>query len=1255
MKIFRPVLLVLNGLLMGPPANALEFTNVTLAAGIDHVFDQDPANLDTDPEHPVMTGGAVAEDFNGDGWVDLFVLQGGLSPNMLYINQGDGTFVEEAVSRGVGQTGRHTATCGADYDSDGDVDLLVVNAVAGFHLLLTNDGTGHFALDTTQFPNPVMRNSSASWADTNGDGLLDLAIGAWNNEGGGDLFQEGDITIYRNQGAGSFVAYQTIPGSWNYVPHFADLNGDGWVDLLQVADFSQTEWFFNNGSGIFLPGGSSDIENGMGVATGDPDNDGDLDIFMTAIRDENVDPSVIQYTGTGTSGNRFLRNVGGGEFVDATTQAGVRDGHWGWGAVFGDFDNDGDEDLYHVNGWPAYIVDEPYAGTPSVLFENNGSMVFSEVAASSGDAADTGQGRCVVSFDYDNDGDLDLFIVNNNVLNPLPGGQFTISPGQPVLLRNDTAPAGNWLKVRVAGAAPYHSHGMGVRLHCSLPGKNQMREINASSNYNGHGPYRIAHFGAGAQTEFQQVRAAFPGGREVWRDHVAVNQEIVIHSPKASVTSTQVDPAESVEFEIRGADLPAGAVVVWSYLGVDYANPATIQFTTPGAHSVVASVYADSSETELLWAERHPVEVNNTGAPVPSIARLWNEELLQSIRMDFPDPAVHARNLFHVSVAMWDAWAAYDPTAVGYIHREEQSPVDVEAARHEAISYAAYRVLHHRYSKSVNASTSLVLFDARMAALGYPTATTTLTGDSPAAVGNRVAAAVLAWGESDGSREDTFYDDPSYEPVNAPMRIELSGTTLADPNRWQPLRFTRAFTQNGLTTSTTQVFVGSHWGWVRPFALANESPIHLDPGLPPQLGGQGDTAYKQGNLDVIRFSSWLDPDDGVMIDISPKSKGLNSLGANDGTGHGTAPNPVTGEPYQEQWVKRADYGRVIAEFWADGPESETPPGHWNKLANQVADHPLADKRFRGQGPVLDELEWDVKLYFALNAALHDSAVAAWGCKRYYDYIRPISAIRHMSGSGILPEVAGLVEKITAESSAPGERHAALVAGDASIGDTAIYAWGGEPADPVTEYSGSEWILGVDWLPYQRDTFVTPAFAGYVSGHSTFSRAAAEVLAYFTGTPYFPGGLGSYTKKAGSLEFEYGPSTDVTLEWATYYDAADEAGISRLYGGIHVPADDGPGRIMGSTAGIRAMRLAEKYYDGTILAQPIRAKSIRNGGQFIVQADVIRGMYMKLQSSSDLTDWEDITEPQQILDPNPSWTIDSTLPKYFFRVVQQPSP
>ena len=184
------------------------------------------------------------------------------------------------------------------------------------------------------------------------------------------------------------------------------------------------------------------------------------------------------------------------------------------------------------------------------------------------------------------------------------------------------------------------------------------------------------------------------------------------------------------------------------------------------------------------------------------------------------------------------------------------------------------------------------------------------------------------------------------------------------------------------------------------------------------------------------------------------------------------------------------------------------PPHWNTLANYVTDHPLLERRLGGEGPVLDPLEWDVKLYLALNGAVHDAAVCAWGLKGHYDYVRPITAIRHMAGLGQssdpelpsydphgLPLEPGVAELITEESAAPGERHAHLAE---HIGEIAVYSWLRKPEEG-TDYTGVDWILGIDWVPYQRDTFVTPPFAGYISGHSTFSRSAAEVMARFTGS------------------------------------------------------------------------------------------------------------------------------------------------------------
>jgi len=576
-----------------------------------------------------------------------------------------------------------------------------------------------------------------------------------------------------------------------------------------------------------------------------------------------------------------------------------------------------------------------------------------------------------------------------------------------------------------------------------------------------------------------------------------------------------------------------------------------------------------------------------------SVARQWDEELLAAIRVDTPRPTVHARNLFHTAVAMYDAWAAYDHTAVPYVAHESAASTDVEAARATAISFAAYRVLSARFARSVGAPRSLPSFDARLQALGYDKDFTSTTGDSPAAVGNRIGAAVLAYGLTDGANEvDDYADTTGYVPVNAPLVVKNPGTVMVDPNRWQPLTLDVAISQNGIPLPQTQVFVGSRWENVKPFALTRSDPndIYLDPGPQPMLGGVGDAEFKQVHLDVLRRSSQLDPDDGATIDISPAVRGDNPLGTNDGTGHPV--NPATGLPYPPNVVKRGDWGRVLAEFWADGPKSETPPGHWNVIANLVSDDPRTEKRIGGTGSILDDLEWDVKIYFAVNGAVHDAAIAAWSVKRKYDGVRPISAIRYMGRLGQssdpmapsfkaegLPLEPGLVEVITAATTAPGERHEALAGHE---GEIAVYAWPGEPDNPKTQVNRPRWLRAVEWIPYQKKTFVTPAFPGYISGHSSFSRAAAEVMTRFTGSLYFPGGVGEFVaEKDADLTFELGPSETVVLQWATYYDAADEAGQSRLWGGIHVSPDDFRGRITGSQVGIAAFDLAARYFDGRI--------------------------------------------------------------------------
>lgn len=592
-----------------------------------------------------------------------------------------------------------------------------------------------------------------------------------------------------------------------------------------------------------------------------------------------------------------------------------------------------------------------------------------------------------------------------------------------------------------------------------------------------------------------------------------------------------------------------------------------------------------------------------------SVARQWDEQILDAIRIDTPRPPVHARNLFHLSTAMYDAWAAYDSKAKPFLTTARPASADIAGDRAIAISFAAYRVLAERYSEklALGYEASQQRFMDKMHQLGLDLRFTSTEGDLPAAVGNRIAAAVIAHGLSDGSNGSINYDDPTYAAVNKPLIVKnpdidftdpADPAYLLDPNRWQPLALDKIVSQNGIPLpGKVQTFIGSQWGDVIPFALTKAKPtdLYLDPGPPPQLGGAEDAAFKAQALQVIELASQLTPDDPATMDISPGAIGNNPVGSNAGTGHPV--NPITGQPYAPVVVKRGDFGRVLAEYWADGPHSETPPGHWNSIANAVADAPGFERRFRGAGPVLDPLEWDIKTYFALNGAVHDAAIACWGGKRKYDGVRPITMVRAMAKYGQssdpllpsynplgLPLKPGVAELITDETAAPGGRHAHLVApqGAGKLGDIAVLSWPGGPADIKTQYSGVRWVLGKAWVPYQRATFVTPAFAGYFSGHSTFSRSAAEVLAGITGSPYFPGGFheGFVAKANKYLIHELGPSEDIRLQWASYFDAADQAGQSRLWGGIHVQADDFTGRRVGQEIGRAAFARAAKYFDGS---------------------------------------------------------------------------
>lgn len=619
-----------------------------------------------------------------------------------------------------------------------------------------------------------------------------------------------------------------------------------------------------------------------------------------------------------------------------------------------------------------------------------------------------------------------------------------------------------------------------------------------------------------------------------------------------------------------------------------------------------------------------------------SIARQWNEVMLQAIRRDYTRPPVHARNLFHFSIAVYDAWAVYDPHAQTYMLGKTVNnhtchfdsvliPDDVAAARNKAISYAAYRLLSHRFASSPNAEQSQKSFDQLMRHLGYDPAFTSLEyrDNNPASLGNYIAWSVITMGFSDGANEKNKFKPTYYKEVNTPLVFSNSGNPgIKDPNRWQPLKLDIAVDQNGHLVAGTQKFQSPEWGNVTPFALlpedatvyqrdGHEYRVYLDPGPVPTLdtANASDLISKELKWSVALVAAWAghhNPADGVQWDVSPGAIGnLKNYpasifdyknfynffkGSDNSEGHSL--NPKTQQPYATNKVLRGDYTRVLAAYWADGPNSETPPGHWFTILNHINDHPDFQRKMEGQGATLDKLEWDVKSYLLLGGALHDAAIAAWSVKGWYDAARPLSLFRYMAAKGQcsdpslpsyhpagLPLMDGFIELITSNDKL------AQTDGRSNVGKLKVYSWAGHQAirDKDSQIAGANWVLAEDWCTFQKETFVTPPFAGYVSGHSTFSRAAAEVLTLLTGDAFFPGGMYEFTvpKDSKFLQLEKGPSTNVTLQWATYVDAADQCALSRIWGGLHPPYDDIPGRIMGQKIGQKAFLNGKKLFQKTI--------------------------------------------------------------------------
>ncbi len=1160
----------------------------------------------------LLSGGIAAADYDNDGDVDLYVVGGNTEPNHLYQDQGDGTYDEVAASVGLDLVHWGSGPAFGDIDGDGDLDLFI-GAVEGDPISLFEnriDQEGMF-VDVTAGSGIVItafNTVGGTFFDYDRDGYLDLFLTHW-----GEPYEQGDDTetLWRNNGDGTFTNLSVESGisatlveddmDATFSPNFSDIDGDGDSDLLMSSDFSESQVYRNNDDGTFTNITDNDVivdQAGMGGAVGDFDNDGDMDWFVTSIYNQDL--------GGPQLGNRFYRNDGTGVFEDFTVETRTADGGWGWGACFADVDNDTLLDLIHVNGWVTE-QGKDHRNTPIRFFHNispNGSN-FEERAQEVGLDND-GQGRGIACFDADQDGDIDVVLSNNG-------------PDNVVMYRNDSDNNNHYLGIRLEGGGN-NRRAIGAHITVSANDVTQVRELGGQNHYVSHGPYEV-HFGLGEATS-GDITVRWPDGTVSEMEAVDADQLVTMSQPATNLRLSVVQGSGDGVYEIGDevaivAATPAEGYFFshWSSSGAgrfaDAREPGTV-FTMPGGTVTLTANYIPGvSPTDDV-----------------SVARRWSEVLMQSIRNDFARPTVHARNLFHISSAMYDAWAAYAEVEIPWLlgnsragvscdFDEITTPADVEAARAEALSYASYRMIRHRFSASPGASRISRDANALMGFLGFDIddESTDYGNGSPATLGNHIAQCYIDFGFADGANEENGYANIAYQPVNEALQPELPGNpNITDLNRWQPLSLVEFIDQAGNPISTTPEFLGPEWGTVVPFALSEEDRtiytrddfeywVYHDPGMPPTIDGDLADNYKWAFSLVSVWSSYLDPGDGVMVDISPVSLGniqtypsdfadypsfYNTIDGGDAS-VGYDVNPVTGAAYAPQMVPRGDYARVLAEFWADGPDSETPPGHWFVILNEVNDHELLQRRFGGSGPELDRLEWDVKAYFILGGAMHDAAVTAWGIKGWYDYIRPISSLRAMADLGQstdenLPSyhengialLAGYIELVDADDVLVGEE-------DEHVGKIKLRAWKGPDFidDPDEDEAGVDWILAENWWPYQRPSFVTPPFAGYVSGHSTYSRAAAEVMTALTGDAYFPGGMSGFEIEANEfLVFEDGPSVDMTLQWATYRDASDQCSLSRIWGGIHPPPDDIPGRLIGIEVGTDAFNHAVTFFEGT---------------------------------------------------------------------------
>lgn len=616
-----------------------------------------------------------------------------------------------------------------------------------------------------------------------------------------------------------------------------------------------------------------------------------------------------------------------------------------------------------------------------------------------------------------------------------------------------------------------------------------------------------------------------------------------------------------------------------------------------------------------------------TVAGQKTMVRQWHEVLLSVSHLASADPTVHARDFFHWSLVQYETWRLYATPprdsligAFAVASKSGGGELDAELAQANFafLTSKGWQRLNEWIVGNATAAMNATGFEPDASSLG-------------AKIGRAVQAFAVRDNDPACEAELYECVSPEkrgYTTVNpdrfVPLWEGVGG--LRDPNHWQRLDIGVFIDKASQEVNGYPDFTTPQWGELTPFALSaadgdgkrdsNGHWVWRDPGPPPRWGPGTSRTHSEfiGNYTTVaKCGQWCDSEDQVVWSVSPANHSLGSNNefqrtrgcdvashreacANVGAAHEF--NPSTGKAYEPNEARRGDYLRLTAEFWSrqfwqNGPQSDSPIRHWNSMLDtDVLDHAAFAFRYGG-GERLERQQYEIYAYLALNAAMFDSSIAAWSIKRHYDSVRPVTAIRfmatlgqstdkeagayHPGGIALVPQVTHVLQpaevctylcedfspNVSLTAYAPGPLY---WLGFDRIGKVVTRGWQAYSSAP--DDTGVKWRGAGEWLPFRRPSFVTPPFAGYVSGHSTFARAAADTLARLTGDHFWPGGLYRQLAKADSFyvfdsnSFTGGIPRDVELQYATYSDAADECGLSRIYAGAHIPHDDVPARGIG---------------------------------------------------------------------------------------------